>query len=259
MSAALAGKVVIVTGGSRNIGLAAAAGLVRRGARVAILGRDGAALAAARQRLCEAATPVAVDVADADALRAAIDRVHRELGRIDGLVNNAGTSYASRIEKLRPADVEAQVAVNFLAPVYASQAVIPHLRAQGGGRIVNVSSATVHEEMAFAHLSIYSATKAALEQFSKELRTEVRGDNIAVTTFVPGNTMTGFGGGWDPQAAGEAYAAWLEHGAYWAGMLSPEPVGEAIAHCFDFAPDCSLDLVVMRPVGKRPKVMEKDL
>jgi len=76
---------------------------------------------------------------------------------------------------------------------------------------------------------------------------------------VPGNTMTGFGSGWDPQAAGEAYAAWLEHGAYWAGMMSPEPVGEAIAHCFDFPPDCSLDLVVMRPVGKRPKVMEKDL
>jgi len=122
-----------------------------------------------------------------------------------------------------------------------------------------VSSATVHEEMAFAHLSVYSATKAALEQFSKELRVEVRADHIAVTTFVPGNTMTGFGSGWDPQAAGEAYAAWLEHGAYWAGMMSPEPVGEAIAHCFDFPPDCSLDLVVMRPVGKRPKVMEKDL
>jgi NAD(P)-dependent dehydrogenase (short-subunit alcohol dehydrogenase family) len=152
MSGVLAGKVVIVTGGSRNIGLAAAAGLVRRGARVGILGRDGAALAAARERLGEAATPVAVDVADADALRVAIDRLHRELGRIDGLVNNAGTSYASRIEKLRPADVVAQVAVNFLAPVYACQAVIPHLRAQGGGRIVNVSSATVHEEMAFAHL-----------------------------------------------------------------------------------------------------------
>jgi NAD(P)-dependent dehydrogenase (short-subunit alcohol dehydrogenase family) len=259
MSAPLAGKVVIVTGGSRNIGLAAAAGLVRRGARVAILGRDEAALSAARQHLGEAALPVAVDVADGDALRSAIDRVDRELGRIDGLVNNAGISYASRIEKLSSADVAAQVAVNFLAPVFACQAVIPYLRAQGGGRIVNVSSATVHEEMAFAHLSIYSATKAALEQFSKELRAEVRGDNIAVTTFVPGNTMTGFGDAWDPQAAGEAYVAWLEHGTYWAGMMSPEPVGEAIAHCFDFAPGISLDLVLMRPVGKRPRVMEKDL
>ena len=170
--------------------------------------------------------PFAVDVGGrATRFDAAIDRVHRELGRIDGLVNNAGISYASRIEKLRPADVAAQVAVNFLAPVYACQAVIPHLRAQGGGRIVNVSSATVHEEMAFAHLSIYSATKAALEQFSKELRAEVRGDNIAVTTFVPGNTMTGFGGGWDPQAAGEAYAAWLEHGTYWAGMMRPSRWG----------------------------------
>ena len=259
MSTPLAGKVVIVTGGSRNIGLAAAAGLVRRGARVALFSRDDAALAAARAQLGQAATPFAVDVADRDALCAAIDHVQRELGRIDGLVNNAGVSFAGRIEQLRHEDVTQQVAVNLLAPVYACQAVIPHLRAQGGGRIVNVSSATVHEEMAFAHLSVYSATKAALEQFSKELRAELRGDNIAVTTFVPGNTRTGFGGGWDPQAAGEAYAAWLEHGTYWAGMMSPEPVGEAIAHCFDFAPDISLDLVIMRPVGRHPKVMEKDL
>jgi NAD(P)-dependent dehydrogenase (short-subunit alcohol dehydrogenase family) len=259
VSGTLAGKVVIVTGGSRNIGLAAAEGLVRRDARVAVFGRDGDALAAARSQLGGGATVVPVDVSDRAALRAAIAQVGAKLGRIDGLVNNAGVSYAGRIETLRPEDVVAQVSVNFLAPVYACQAVIPYLRAQGSGRIVNVSSATVHEEMAFAHLSIYSATKAALEQFTKELRAEVRGDNIAVTTFVPGNTMTGFGSGWDPKAAGEAYAAWLEHGAYWAGMMSPEPVGEAIAHCFDFAPDCSLDLVLMRPVGKRPKVMEKDL
>jgi short-subunit dehydrogenase len=113
--------------------------------------------------------------------------------------------------------------------------------------------------MAFAHLSIYSATKAALEQFSKELRTELAVDKIAVTTFVPGNTQTRFGDGWDPQAAGEAYSAWLEHGAHWAGMMQAGPVGEAIAHCFDYGPDCSLDLVLMRPVGRQPKVMEKDL
>jgi NADP-dependent 3-hydroxy acid dehydrogenase YdfG len=185
------------------------------------------------------------------------DRVHRELGRIDG--RQRGHLLREPNEKLAPRTWWRRSRSNFLAPVYACQAVIPHLRAQGGGRIVNVSSATVHEEMAFARLSIYSATKAALEQFSKELRAEVRGENIAVTTFVPGNTMTGFGGGWDPQAAGEAYAAWLEHGQYWAGMMSPDPVGEAIAHCFDFAPDCSLDLVLIRPVGKHPKVMEKDL
>ena len=259
MSGTLAGKVVVVTGGSRNIGLATADGLVRRGARVAILGRDEAALAAAGARLGAAARAYSVDVGDRTALVEALSRVHGELGRIDGLVNNAGVSFVRSIEKLRPEEVAAQVAVNFLAPVYACQAVIPYLRARGGGRIVNVSSATVHEAMAFAHLSIYSATKAALEQFSRELRAELAADRIAVTTFVPGNTMTGFGDGWDPQAAGEAYTAWLGHGTHWAGMMQPGPVGEAIAHCFDYAPDCSLDLVLMRPVGRRPKVMEKDL
>jgi 3-oxoacyl-[acyl-carrier protein] reductase len=255
----LAGRVVIVTGGARNIGLATAAALARRGARVAIFGRDRSALDAAVQSLGGDALALPVDVTDGEALRAAIDAVAERAGRIDGLVNNAGVSYVGRIESVRPAEVRGQLEVNFLAPVFASQAVIPHLRRQGGGRIVNVSSATAHEEMAFAHLSMYSSAKAALEQFSKELREELRAERIAVTTFVPGNTRTGFGDRWDPQAAGEAYAAWLEHGAWWAGMMPPEAVGEAIAACFDLPPDCSLDFVMMRPVGRQPKVMEQDL
>jgi NAD(P)-dependent dehydrogenase (short-subunit alcohol dehydrogenase family) len=256
MSASLTGRVVAVTGAARNIGFETAKALVRRGAAVALLGRDGAALGAAVDLLGPQASAFAVDITDRDALAAAFRDVEARCGRVDGLVNNAGVSHVRRIEDLRADEVAQQVAVNFVAAVHACQLAIPCLRRQGGGRIVNVSSATVHETMAFAHLSIYSATKAALEHFGRELREEVRGDNIGVTTFVPGNTRTSFGGHWDPQAAGAAYAEWLEFGTYWGGMMEAETVGESIAACFDLPPGCALDFVYLRPVGKHRKAME---
>jgi len=258
MSRLLDNKVVIVTGAARNIGYATAASLIRRGARVAILGRDRSALDDAAAKLGPAAFPLELDIADRAALFDAFARIDRQLGRIDGLVNNAGVSHVGRIEHLKADDVAEQVNVNFVAAVHACQAVIPYLRRQGGGRIVNVSSATVHETMAFAHLSIYSATKAALEHFGKELREEVRGDGIGVTTFVPGNTKTSFGVHWDGEAVREAYAEWLDYGTYWGGMMEPEAVGEAIAACFDVPPGCTLDFVYLRPVGKQRKVMESE-
>jgi NAD(P)-dependent dehydrogenase (short-subunit alcohol dehydrogenase family) len=250
--------VVVVTGAARNIGLAAARSLVARGARVALLGRDAQALDAAAKSLGERALSFAVDITDHDRVAATFDAIARRCGRIDGLVNNAGVSHVGRVESLRPAEVAEQVAVNFVAAVHACKHVIPHLKRQGGGRIVNVSSATVHETMAFAHLSIYSATKAALEHFGKELREEVRGDNIAVTTFVPGNTRTSFGARWDGAATAAAYAEWLEYGTYWGGMMDPEVVGEAIAACFDVPANCTLDFVYLRPVGKQRKAMEQE-
>jgi NAD(P)-dependent dehydrogenase (short-subunit alcohol dehydrogenase family) len=259
MSQSMGDKVVIVTGAARNIGLAAAAALIRRGARVAIFGRDAAALDEASTALGPAALPVAVDIVDRDALFASFEYVNGRLGRIDGLINNAGVSHVGRIEQLKPAEVAEQVNVNFVAAVHACQAAIPYLRRQGSGRIVNVSSATVHETMAFAHLSIYSATKAALEHFGKELREEVRGDGIGVTTFVPGNTRTSFGARWDGEAVRDAYTEWLDYGTYWGGMMEPETVGEAIAACFDVPANCTLDFVYLRPVGKHRKVMESEL
>jgi NAD(P)-dependent dehydrogenase (short-subunit alcohol dehydrogenase family) len=254
--ATLDGRVVVVTGAARNIGFETARALLARGATVVLLGRDAAALETAAGSLGERALPFAVDITQHERIAATLDSIADRFGRIDGLVNNAGVSHVSRIESLKPAEVAEQVAVNFVAAVHACQYVIPHLRRQGGGRIINVSSATVHETMAFAHLSIYSATKAALEHFGKELREEVRADNIAVTTFVPGNTRTSFGARWDPAATAAAYAEWLEYGTYWGGMMEPEAVGETIAACFDVPANCTLDFVYLRPVGKHRKALE---
>ena len=143
-------------------------------------------------------------------------------------------------------------------PVFAARAIIPHLRARGGGRIVNVSSATTRVPGSFGHLSIYGATKAGLEHFTEHLRHEVQKDNIAVTCFIPGDTSTGFGQGWDPEAAAAGYADWLTYGPYYNGMMPVEVVGEEIAHMFDLPNNVTIEVVMIRPVGEVPKVMEEE-
>ncbi len=250
------GKVVLVTGGARNMGFHAAAGLVRRGAKVAIVARGREAVEEAAHALGSDVLAIAAEVTDpaqiAEALRQTADR----FGGIDGIVNNAGVAYPNAIEKLDEVQVREQTAVNFLAPIFAARAVIPYLRQRGGGRIVNISSATTRAPGSFGHLSIYGATKAGLEYFTEQLRHEVQKDNIAVTCFIPGDTSTGFGRGWAPEAVQAAYADWLDQGPYWNGMMPVEVVGEEIAHMFDLPNNVTFEVTMLRPVGQLPKMLE---
>ncbi|WP_380877200.1 oxidoreductase [Sphingomonas sp. DBB INV C78] len=251
-----AGKVIIVTGAARNMGFHTALALARRGAKVAIWGRSADALAEAAQAIGREVLPLAVDITDATAIGAGMAQVAEHFGGIDGIVNNAGVAYPNLVENLDIEQLNEQTRINFLAPIMTCRAIIPYLRARGGGRIVNVSSATVHREGAFSFLSIYGATKAGLERFTDELRHEVQKDDIAVTTFIPGDTGTGFGQGWDEAVVGAAYADWLERGPYWNGMMQVEAVAEQIAHCFDLPDKAAFEFVMMRPVGREPKILE---
>jgi len=247
MSSAVAGKTYIVTGASRGIGAAAAAALIKRGARVAAFGRDEAALARIAERHGSAVRTVKVDVADRVQLVAAIEESVAALGGLDGLINNAGTCLASPLEKVDPGEVATQVNVNFLAAVYACQAAIPHLRKRGGGRILNVTSASARHMSEFSHIGIYSATKAALERYTDELRQEVMADNIGVTAFSPGGTETAFGSGWRPEMAQGAFAAWIEEASMFEGGMTADTVGEAIANCLEVPPGVAFHLVELRP------------
>ncbi len=247
MSGSLSGQAYIVTGGSRGIGLAAAVSMAARGARVALFARNAEALQRAAERIGPAARPVAVDVGDRVALMTAIDDTAAAFGRLDGIINNAGLSLASPVEKLDPAEVVAQVNVNLLAVIYASQAIIPHLKRQGGGRIINVSSATVRHAGEFSLLSIYAATKAGVERFSVELREEVKADNIGITVFSPGGTETAFGSDWRPEMAAAAFEVWLKSATEFDGIMASEPVGEAIARCLEAPPGAAFDYVELRP------------
>jgi NAD(P)-dependent dehydrogenase (short-subunit alcohol dehydrogenase family) len=233
MHSFLKDKNYIVTGASRGIGLAAARSLGRRGARVALIGRDMAALDKAAAEIGGGALPMAVDLADRDALFAAVNRAAEAFGGLDGIINNAGMALAGRIEQLRPEDVNQLLTVNFLAQVYGCQAAIPHLRRRGGGRIVNVSSVTVRALDEFAYISIYSSTKAAIERFTLELRQEVKHDNISVTLFSPGSTASSFGSGWEPEIAAQAFSEWLSRAPTYDGSMSPEVVGEAMINILE--------------------------
>jgi 3-oxoacyl-[acyl-carrier protein] reductase len=248
-------KVIIVTGAARNMGFHTAAALVRRGAKVAIMGRNAASLVDAVAKLGTDTFGVCAELSTGDAVERALEKVAAHFGGIDGIVNNAGVAYPNRVEALNDAQIVEQITINLLAPILTCRAVIPYLRKRGGGRIVNVSSATVHVEDAFAHLSIYAATKAGLERFTKELRFEVQQDNIAVTTFIPGDTDTPFGAGWDAARVQAAYADWMLQGPYWNGAMPVEAVGEEIAHCFDLPAGVAYEFAMLRPVGRANKAL----
>jgi short-subunit dehydrogenase len=161
-----------------------------RGAKVALLARSTDVLQKLAQQLPDS-LPVTADMTQFEAVREAIRTVHRHYGRIDGLVNNAGRSYAAAVEDIDPAIFDEIFHLNVLGPIVAMQTVIPLMRARGGGSIVNVNSGTAF--MTVPQYSVYSASKRALLGFSLTARTELERDGIAVSEIYPFITATNFG------------------------------------------------------------------
>jgi NAD(P)-dependent dehydrogenase (short-subunit alcohol dehydrogenase family) len=126
-----------------------------------------------------------------DRVREAVGAVHQHYGRIDGLVNNAGRSYAAAIEEIEPALFDEIFHLNVLGPIVAMQAAIPVMRAQGGGSIVNINSGTAF--MTLPQYSVYSSSKRALLGFSLTARAELEKDRIVVSEVYPFVTATNFG------------------------------------------------------------------
>ena len=210
----LDGKVAVVTGASSGSGRGIAKRFFEEGASVEMLARGRERLESAAAEFGERAIPVATDLTDPDSVRAAFAVVDERFGKLDVLINNAAIYRPCAVEKLSDDDIAVQTGTNFLGPVYTCRAAIPLLRAAGGGDIVNVSSEATLDP--FPMLSMYVATKAALEMFDRILAEELRDDNIRVTTLVQG-TAFGPGGGstdwaWDPEHATEAGTMWAERG-----------------------------------------------
>jgi 3-oxoacyl-[acyl-carrier protein] reductase len=247
MTHSFSGKVYIVTGASRGIGFATAKRLVESGARVALFARGGDAVAEAAASLGAAAIGIGVDVGDRDPMFAAFERTVAAFGRLDGVVNNAGATMVCRIENLSEAAVMTQIKANFLGVVYGSQMAIPHLRKVGGGRIVNVTSATARHPEEFPYLSIYAATKMAAERFTFELRNEVKDDNIGVTCFSPGTADTNFGAAASAEEAAAAFQKWLDMGPDGDGMMTADTVAQAIVNCLTLPAGMAFDFVELRP------------
>jgi len=241
-------RAYIVTGGSRGFGLAIARSLVERGARVGLLSRDKSVLDRAVSEIgSERALAVVADVSNRRDLVSSFERVKRHFGRLDGLVNNAGVARPNRVEKLDEKDVLLQVNTNFLGTVFACQSAIPLLRGADNPRIVNISSAAVHHYDEVCHLSIYAATKAAVERFSRDLAVELQPDDIGVSCVRPGAADTSFADGWDEEAMMACFLAWMEKGVYRSVGMDARQVGDAVAFCLAQPPGVAVDLLEVRP------------
>lgn len=252
-------QVIVVAGASKGIGLSTAQVLLERGARVALLARDKARLDEAVAALkTDRAIAIAVDVCDKAAVEKAFAVVGEKWGRLDGLVNNVGFQFARRLEIMPEAEVRKLLELNFISAIFTCQSAIPHLRANGGGRIVNISSASVRNDNEFSHLGLYSSAKAALEHFSKELRHEVKRDGIMVTVFSPGAVATGSVANFDPAALGEAMQDWLGKGPKFDGAAEAGTIGAAIASCFELPAGVAVEFMEVRPNVLTPKMLESD-
>lgn len=186
------GRVALITGGSRGLGLLIARELGAHGAKVVIAARDRDELARAKAALTEHGvdvTTVATDLATQAEADRAVDECMSAYGRLDVLINNAGVITVGPFDNLSKADFDEAMAIHFWAPLYTIQAAIPHMRAVGGGRIVNVSS--IGGKLGVPHLAAYCASKFALTGLSQSLRAELVGENILVTTVCPGLMRTG--------------------------------------------------------------------
>jgi 3-oxoacyl-[acyl-carrier protein] reductase len=183
----LTGKVALVTGGSRGIGAGIAKRLAADGASVAITYTKGADAAASVVKEIEGAGGKAVaiqaDAADTDAGTAAVEKTVATFGRLDVLVNNAGTAIPKRFEETTLEEVDRMININFRGLLVATQAALKHI--QNGGRIINIGSC-VGERVLTPGLVAYSATKGAVKMFTQGLSREVGSRGITVNNVQPG-------------------------------------------------------------------------
>ena len=175
-------KVVIITGGSSGIGLCTAAALRDRGCKVYELSR--------RDSEVEGITHLRCDITDEEQIKAAVAQVLDENGRIDILINNAGFGISGAVEFTETSDAQRLFDVNFFGMVRMNRAILPLMREQGHGRIVNLSSVAAPVPIPFQ--TYYSAGKAAVNSYTMALSNEVKPFGITVAAVMPGDIKTGF-------------------------------------------------------------------
>ena len=185
------GRVVVITGGSRGLGLVIARQLAEEGARLCLLARDTAELDRARAQLPDAAEVLTIrcDIRRKADVRLAMDHVLEKWGAVDVLVNNAGVIQVGPLEHMTPEDFENAMATHFWGPLHLMFESVPSMRRRGFGRIVNITS--IGGRIAVPHLAPYCASKFALVGLSDSVRTELEQYGIRVTTVSPGLMRTG--------------------------------------------------------------------
>ena len=205
----LQGKVAVITGASMGIGEAIAKLFVEECARVVLCARDVGRVEAAAARIggtSENSLSVACDVSKRDQVNALVQAAMRRFGRIDIWVNNAGFGLNDSVEKMDISQLRQLFDTNYFGVMESMQAVIPIMRQQGGGDIVNISSVSGH--ICVPYMSGYGATKHALNALGEAARMELKRHNINVLTVCPGYIATDFASnmlkGSNPQRVGSS-------------------------------------------------------
>jgi short-subunit dehydrogenase len=183
-------KVIIVTGASMGIGESTARLLAKHGAKIVLAARSKDALEKLSEEL-PGSLVVPTDMTKKSDIEHLVKKTLDEFGRIDVLINNAGQGMYVPVENINIDDYKKILELNDIGPLIAMQTVIPHMRAQGGGSIVNISSMV--SKNYYPNLGAYASTKYALNALSLTARAELEKDNIVVSIMLPGLTATDFG------------------------------------------------------------------
>ena len=227
MAEDFAGKIALVTGGGNGIGAATCRAFAAAGARVAVLDRDAAAaerIAAEITSRNGHAASHAIDVADRDAFARLTEGITEAWGGIDILVNDAGTTVRRMIAEMTTEDWDRVLAVNLTGAFNGIQAVLPHMRARGGGgAIVNIAS-IAGQRISFGGTANYTASKAGLLGLTRHAAYELAPDGIRVNAVCPGPTATGFGGAMPTEESKAVRARKIPLGR----MCEPEDIADPI-------------------------------
>ena len=192
-------KVVLITGGSSGIGKSIGAFLQQKGFTVYGTSRNP-------ERIVDSVFPlVALDVRDVTSIRAAVAKVIETSGRLDVVINNAGVGITGPLEEIPMDEIKNNFETNFFGPIEVMKAVLPQMRLQQSGLIINITSIAGY--MGLPYRSVYSASKGALELITESLRMEVKSFGVHITNVAPGDFATNI-------AAGRFHAPVLQGSAY---------------------------------------------